>query len=100
MLSGNPPLNGDPSCSAAGISVGCPDPIGNDNFFFNVSPSLGMRITCSLLRGAAETRGMPQSTYLSKYSTCHLFADDLLRAPGDDTKFPAPKDRSKSQPHM
>jgi hypothetical protein len=100
MLSGNPPPNGDPSCSVAGISIGCPDPIGNDNFFFNVSPSIGMRITCSLLRGAADTLGRPVSTFQQKYSTCHLFADDLLRAPGDDTKFPAPKDMSKSMPHM
>ncbi|HVS67528.1 MAG TPA: hypothetical protein VHE56_03165 [Mycobacteriales bacterium] len=100
MLSGNPPLNGDPSCGVAGLSVGCPDPIGNDNFFFNVSPSLGMRITCSLLRGAADTRGVPEQNYLLKDSTCHLFSTDLLSAPGDDTKFAAPKDMSKQQPHM
>ncbi|HWC35950.1 MAG TPA: hypothetical protein VG650_14130 [Mycobacteriales bacterium] len=100
MLSGNPPLNGDPACGVAGLSVGCPDPIGNDNFFFNVSPTLGMRVTCSLLRGAADTRGVQESTYLLKDSTCHLFSNDLLSAPGDDTKFAAPKDMSKSQPHM
>jgi hypothetical protein len=100
VLSGNPPFIGDPDCAVANISVGCPDPIGNDNFLFNVSPTLGMRITCSLLRGAAETRGKPQSTYLSKDSKCKLFANDLLSAPGDDTKFPAPKDMSKQQPHM
>ncbi len=100
MLSGNPPPLGDPDCGVAGLSVGCPDPIGNDNFFFNVSPTLGMRITCSLLRGAADTLGKPESLYLQKDSTCHLFANDLLSAPGDDTKFPAPKDMSKSMPHM
>lgn len=100
VLSGNPPPLGDPSCGVAGLSVGCPDPIGNDNFFFNVSPTIGMRITCSLLRGAADTRGVPESTYLKKDPSCPLFANDLLSAPGDDTKFPAPKDMSKSEPHM
>jgi hypothetical protein len=100
VLSGNPPPLGDPDCGVAGLSVGCPDPIGNDNFFFNVSPTIGMRITCSLLRGAADTRGKPESSYLDKDSMCHLFANDLLSAPGDDTKFPAPKDLSKSEPHM
>lgn len=100
MLSGNPPLNGDPSCSVAGISIGCPDPVGNDNFFFNISPTMGMRVTCSLLRGAADTRGKPVETYWLKYSTCHLFANDLLNAPGDDTKFPSQPDMSKSEPHM
>jgi hypothetical protein len=100
VLSGNPPPIGDPDCAVANLSIGCPDPIGNDNFFFNVSQTLGMRITCSLLRGAAETRGLPSTTYQVKDSKCHLFAHDLLSAPGDDTKYPAPKDMSKSQPHM
>lgn len=100
MLSGNPPLNGDPSCGVAGMSVGCPDPVGNDNFFFNISPTMGMRVTCSLLRGAADTRGKPDETYWLKDSACHLFANDLLGAPGDDTKFAPQPDRSKQQPHM
>jgi hypothetical protein len=100
ILSGNPPPIGDSDCAVANISVGCPDPIGNDNFLFNVSPTLGMRITCSLLRGAAITRGKPESTYLSQDDKCKLFANDLLAAPGDDTKYPTPKDMSKSQPHL
>ena len=30
-------------------------PIDNDNYFFNVSHTMGDRVTCSLLRGAGET---------------------------------------------
>ncbi|HEX3707924.1 MAG TPA: hypothetical protein VHV76_14960 [Mycobacteriales bacterium] len=100
VLSGNPPPLGDPACGVAGLSVGCPDPIGNDNFFFNVSPTMGMRVTCSLLRGAADTRGVPESAYLNKDSNCPLFRNDLQSAPGFDTDFPAPKDMSKQEPHM
>jgi hypothetical protein len=100
MLSGNPPPIGDPACSVAGISIGCPDPIGNDNFFFNVSPTMGMRVACSLLRGAADTLGKPESSFLLKDRSCQLFANDLQMAPGADTDFPSPPDMSKSEPHM
>jgi hypothetical protein len=61
---------------------------------------MGMRVTCSLLRGAADTLRKPVETYWLKYSTCHLFANDLLNAPGDDTKFASQPDMSKSEPHM
>jgi hypothetical protein len=100
VLSGNPPPLGDPSCSVAGISIGCADPIGNDNFFFNVSQTLGMRVTCSLLRGAADTRGVPESTYLKKDGSCVLFGNDLDSAPGLDTQFPSPPNMIKTEPHM
>ena len=33
-------------------------PIDNDNYFFNVSHTMGDRVTCSLLRGAGETAGL------------------------------------------
>ena len=32
-------------------------PIDNDNYFFNVSHTMGERVTCSLLRGAGEVFG-------------------------------------------
>ena len=32
-------------------------PLDNDNYFFNVSPTMGERVTCSLLRGAGEVFG-------------------------------------------
>ena len=32
-------------------------PIDNDNYFFNVSTTMGERVTCSLLRGAGEVFG-------------------------------------------
>ena len=32
-------------------------PIDNDNYFFNVSTTMGERVTCSLLRGAGELFG-------------------------------------------
>ena len=32
-------------------------PIDNDNYFFNVSHTMGDRVMCSLLRGAGETSG-------------------------------------------
>ena len=35
-------------------------PIDNDNYFFNVSHTMGDRVTCSLLRGAGETAGRGQ----------------------------------------
>ncbi len=100
LFSGNPPPAGDPACKVLGVSIGCPDPIGNDNFFFNVSFTIGSRIECSLLRGAADTLGKPQSAYLSKDGECPLFANDLLNGPGADTKFPAEPNMIKTEPHM
>ena len=32
-------------------------PLDNDNYFFNVSPTMGERVTCSLLRGAGDLFG-------------------------------------------
>ena len=37
-------------------------PIDNDNYFFNVSHTMGERVTCSLLRGAGETAGRAPRT--------------------------------------
>jgi hypothetical protein len=100
VLSGAPPPYGDPACAVGKVSIGCPDPIGNDNFIFNVSFTMGMRITCALLRGAAQTLGKPANAYTAKDHSCGLFAADLRRAPGADTRFPEQPDRSATEPHM
>ncbi|MGH2980111.1 MAG: neutral/alkaline non-lysosomal ceramidase N-terminal domain-containing protein, partial [Solirubrobacterales bacterium] len=41
-------------------------PIDNDNYFFNVSHTMGERVTCSLLRGAGEVLGRGLE-YRSRY---------------------------------
>ncbi len=59
------------------------DPIGNDNYFFNVSHTLGERVTCSLLRGADEALGTGM-TYWSSYERCPAFVNDLALPGGTD----------------
>jgi hypothetical protein len=59
-------------------------PIDNDNYFFNVSHTMGERITCSLLRGAGEVMGKGLE-YRNAYSGCAPFANDLLMEAGADT---------------
>jgi hypothetical protein len=61
-----------------------PDPIGNDNYFFNVSHTMGERVTCSLLRGAGEVLGKGMQ-YRTAYEKCPLFANDLAFGHGADT---------------
>jgi len=100
MLSGNPPPAGDPACAAGGVSVGCPDPISNDNYFFNVSHTFGERLTCDFLRGAGDILAHDATTYWSKYERCPLFATDLALPPGFDTSFPQQPDLSAVMPHM
>jgi hypothetical protein len=65
------------------------DPIGNDNYAFNVSLTLGERVTCSLLRGAGEAFGKG-ARYRDAYERCAAFANDLVYEHGADTTFPAP----------
>ncbi|MEA2403764.1 MAG: hypothetical protein QOE08_411 [Thermoleophilaceae bacterium] len=60
-------------------------PIDNDNYFFNVSHTMGERVTCSLLRGAGEVSGKG-SQYRSAYDRCALFANDEGTPEGQDTK--------------
>ena len=62
-------------------------PIDNDNYFFNVSHTMGDRVTCSLLRGAGETAGVG-TQYRTLYQPCALFANDLLRSHGADARAP------------
>jgi hypothetical protein len=63
-------------------------PIDNDNYFFNVSHTMGDRVTCSLLRGASEVfdRGIQ---YRDQYDRCALFTNDALTEHGADTKAPS-----------
>jgi hypothetical protein len=63
-------------------------PIDNDNYFFNVSHTMGERVTCSLLRGADEIMGQGRS-YWSRYQSCALFTNDLLLSHGADTRAPS-----------
>jgi hypothetical protein len=56
---------------------------GNDNILFNISQTLGERLTCSLLRGAGEVSGAGR-TYWQARPKCVLFANDLLAPQGAD----------------
>ncbi len=58
-------------------------PIDNDNYLFNVSLTIGERVTCSLLRGAGELldRG---SAPRDAYDRCAMYDDDLQRPAGAD----------------
>jgi len=51
-------------------------PLDNDNYFFNVSPTMGSRVRCSLLRGAGEVFGRGL-TSRERDDDCWLFANDL-----------------------
>jgi hypothetical protein len=66
-----------------------PDPIGNDNYAFNVSVTLGERVTCSLLRGAGELFGKG-TKYRDADSQCTPFANDLAYPAGEDATWPLP----------
>jgi hypothetical protein len=60
-------------------------PIDNDNFFFNVSPTMGERVTCSLLRGAGELLGAGRD-YRDSYNRCNQFGNDMNAPAGADTR--------------
>ncbi len=62
------------------------NPISNDNFFFNVSPTIGERVTCSLLRGAGEVFGRGLVFREAGGERCVPFANDLLQPAGADTR--------------
>jgi hypothetical protein len=63
-------------------------PIDNDNYFFNVSHTMGERVTCSLLRGAGAVfaRGF---AYWRRYDRCPSFTNDALLPHGADTRSPS-----------
>ncbi len=56
-------------------------PIDNDNYFFNVSHTMGERVRCASLRGAGEVFGAGTS-YVDADSGCAAFAADTARAHG------------------
>lgn len=58
-------------------------PIDNDNYFFNVSQTLGERVTCSLLRGAGDLFGRG-TTLRDAAPRCALFANDAALSSGAD----------------
>jgi len=60
-----------------------PDPIGNDNYFFNVSHTLGERLTCALLRGADDVFNHG-SEMRDSYDRCRAFAADAALPEGFD----------------
>jgi hypothetical protein len=62
-------------------------PVDNDNYFFNVSHTLGERVTCSLLRGAGEVLG-EGSTFRDRYERCTAFPNDAALPPGADASWP------------
>jgi len=72
-----------------GDQIPSPDPIGNDNYAFNVSKTLGGRVVCSLLRGAGEAFGKG-SKYRDGNAECVQFPNDLIFAEGEDVRFPQP----------
>jgi len=63
-----------------------PSPLDNDNYFFNVSHTMGERVTCSLLRGAGDLFGKGTAPR-DDYQRCAAFATDLAFGPGDDMKL-------------
>lgn len=60
-------------------------PIDNDNYFFNVSHTMGERVTCSLLRGAGEVFGQG-SRFRDAYDRCLPFLNDAVLGPGSDVE--------------
>ena len=74
-----------------------PSPVSNDNYFFNVSHTMGLRLTCALLRGADEVLypNGDGGVYRKSDAECGLFPnDEALPAGSDltisDTVPPAP----------
>jgi hypothetical protein len=65
----------------------CPDPIGNDNYFFNISHTFGERLTCDFLRGADDVL-QTGTTYWDSYDRCVAFVNDHVAPEGLDTTFP------------
>jgi hypothetical protein len=63
-------------------------PIDNDNYFFNVSHTMGERVTCSLLRGAGGVLGRGFE-YWRRYERCPSFTNDALLPHGADTRSPS-----------
>ncbi|MCU1591456.1 MAG: hypothetical protein JWP11_2712, partial [Frankiales bacterium] len=86
ILSGGPPPAGD-NCSGVPSPAGCPNPIGNDNFFFNVSQTFGQRLVCAELRG--EQTNFPENTIdVNTFEPqCAAFSTDSALPAGWETQF-------------
>ena len=92
---------GNSDCSGVPEPAGiCPDPIGNDNYFFNVSHTFGERLTCDFLRGAGDILAGDSQKYWSTYNRCPAFANDLVTPEGFDMSFPQQPDLSSVETHM
>jgi hypothetical protein len=91
----------DTSCNGVPDPAGvCPDPVGNDNYFFNISHTFGERLTCDFLRGAGDILANDAQKYWSTYNRCAAFVNDLALPPGQDTQFPEQPDLSSVLTHM
>jgi hypothetical protein len=77
-----------------------PAPVGNDNYFFNISHTFGERLTCDFLRGAGDILANDAQKYWSTYDRCAAFVNDLVLPPGQDTQFPAQPDLSAVLTHL
>lgn len=61
-------------------------PVDNDNFAFNVSPTMGERVICSSLRGAGEVFGRGLRYREAAGARCLPFATDLAMPAGADAR--------------
>ena len=60
-------------------------PVDNDNYFFNVSHTIGERVRCSSLRGAGEVFGAGKA-YVRADPACAGFSGDSARPHGADVR--------------
>jgi len=65
-----------------------PEPISNDNFFFSVSPTIGERVTCALLRGAGDLLGAGEDGLRARHDACAGFPNDRALPRGADVYSP------------
>ena len=99
MFDGSPPPAGN-DCSGFPSPVGCPSPVDNDNYFFNISHTFGERLTCDFLRGAGDVLTSDPQKYWSTYDRCPAFINDFVAPAGLDTQFPEQPDLSAALTHM
>ncbi|MCA1727487.1 MAG: hypothetical protein LC722_07505, partial [Actinobacteria bacterium] len=69
------------------LPTGQPEPLDNDNFFFDISPTIGDRVTCAFLRGHSDLLGADDA-FWARYPKCRLFTNDHLFPAGFDTLMP------------
>jgi hypothetical protein len=86
ILDGDPPPNNS-ECEGVPSPVGCPDPIGNDNFFFNLSETFGQRLVCAELRGANVNFPGANIDVNTVEPACAAFTADAAVPAGWETQF-------------